>query len=51
MFETKNDDGFDKPGVEKSTVAPWFDKPGSGTQFKLPMTIRDLIYEGYIAPK
>ncbi len=39
------------PGVEKATVAPWFDKPGGGTQFKLPMTIRDLIREGYIAPK
>lgn len=38
-------------GVEKSTVAPWFDKPNGGTQFKLPMTIKDLILEGYIAPK
>ena len=38
-------------GVEKAIVAPWFDKPGGGTQFKLPMTIRELIREGYIAPK
>lgn len=38
-------------GVEKATVAPWFDKLGGGTQFKLPMTIRELIREGYIAPK
>lgn len=39
------------PGVEKATVASWFDKPGGGTQFKLPMSIRDLIREGYIVPK
>ena len=38
-------------GVEKVTIAPWFDKPGGGIQFKLPMTIRDLIREGYIIPK
>lgn len=38
-------------GVEKATVAPWFDKPGGGTQFKLPMSISDLIREGYIAPR
>lgn len=39
------------PGVEKATVAPWFDKPGGGTQFKLPMTVRDLIRNGYATPK
>lgn len=36
------------PGVEKATVAPWFDQPGGGMQYKLPMSIDKLLEEGYI---
>ena len=36
------------PGATQSTVAPWGNFAGGGTQFKLPMTIEDLIFNGYI---
>jgi hypothetical protein len=36
------------PGVTQSTVAPWGGSVGGGMQFKLPMTIPELIYGGYI---
>lgn len=26
-------------GIQKAEVAPWFDMPGGGTQFKLPEII------------
>ncbi len=34
--------------VEQAEVAPWFDEPGGGTQYKLPMSVEDLIEEGYL---
>ena len=34
--------------VKAGTVAPWFDQPGGGTQYKLPMSIQELIDLGYI---
>ena len=36
------------PGVTKSIVAPWGDSPGLGLQYKLPMTIQELIDQQYI---
>ena len=36
------------PGVTQSTVAPWGGSVGGGTQFKLPMTIEELIRQGYL---
>jgi hypothetical protein len=36
------------PGVTKSIVAPWGGSTGGGIQFRLPMTIKDLIKKGYI---
>ena len=38
----------DIQNVEKAQIAPWFDKPGGGTQMKLPMSIEELINRGYI---
>lgn len=34
--------------VEKSTVAPWFGDPGLGIQYKLPMSLKDILSKGYI---
>jgi RHS repeat-associated protein len=34
--------------VEMGIVAPWFDQPGGGIQYKLPKSITELISEGYI---
>ena len=39
------------PGTIKSEVAPWGGSPGGGIQYQLPMTIRQLIEEGYIVPQ
>ena len=36
------------PGVTQSTVAPWVGSVGGGTQFNLPMTIEELIRQGYL---
>lgn len=37
--------------VNSGKTAPWFDEPGGGTQYMLPMSIDDLIKNGYIAVK
>jgi len=29
--------------VKSGTIAPWFDKPGGGTQYKLPKAVKDLL--------
>ena len=34
--------------VESGKAAPWFDQSGGGTQYKLPMSIEDLIKQGFI---
>jgi len=34
--------------VYSGITAPWFDQPGGGIQYKLPMSISDLISQGYI---
>ena len=34
--------------VKAGITAPWFDQPGGGTQYYLPMSIRELIRQGYI---
>lgn len=36
------------PDVDSGKVAPWFDKPGGGTQMDLPMSIDELLEGGYI---
>lgn len=36
------------PDVKQATVAPWFDQPGGGTQYKLPESIKDLVLKGYM---
>ena len=42
---------FGRIGNNKgSYVAPWFDMPGSGTQYKLPMSIEQLLKEQFIVP-
>jgi hypothetical protein len=38
----------DISNVKKGTVAPWFGQPGKGLQFELPISIDDLIKDGYI---
>lgn len=38
----------DIPGVQQAEVAGWFDMPGGGTQYKLPISINDLLNNGYI---
>ncbi|MCK0188270.1 TNT domain-containing protein, partial [Aeromonas hydrophila] len=38
------------PGVNAGNAAPWFGKPGKGTQYQLPMSIDELIKEGFIKP-
>jgi filamentous hemagglutinin len=34
--------------VQEGVIAPWFDQPGGGTQFKMGMTAKQLVKEGYI---
>ena len=36
--------------VQAGTTAPWFDQPGGGMQYKLPMSVKELIRQGYIIP-
>ncbi|MGN5289122.1 two-partner secretion domain-containing protein [Aeromonas sp. 11P] len=38
------------PGVNAGNAAPWFGKPGKGTQYQLPMSIDELLKEGFIKP-
>ena len=38
------------PGVKTGPAAPWFGQPGGGTQYKLPITIEELIAKRYIVP-
>lgn len=38
------------PGVNAGDAAPWFGKPGKGTQYQLPMSIDELLKEGFIKP-
>lgn len=34
--------------VQAGETAPWFDEPGGGTQYKLPLSVDDLIDDGYL---
>jgi filamentous hemagglutinin len=36
------------PEVQSGQTAPWFGKPGLGTQYQLPMSIDELLLKGYI---
>jgi len=36
------------PEVNSGSAAPWFGKPGMGTQYQLPMSIDELVKEGFI---
>ncbi|KQB98480.1 hypothetical protein AL073_01265 [Loktanella sp. 1ANDIMAR09] len=36
------------PQVNSGTAAPWFGRPGGGTQYQLPMSIDALIDQGFI---
>ncbi|WP_408014917.1 TNT domain-containing protein [Rouxiella aceris] len=38
------------PDVTSGSAAPWFGKPGMGTQYQLPMSIDELVKEGFIKP-
>jgi filamentous hemagglutinin len=38
------------PEVNSGSAAPWFGKPGMGTQYQLPMSIDELVKEGFIRP-
>ena len=37
--------------VEQSEIAPWFGSSGGGTQYMLPISIKDLIERGYLEVK
>lgn len=39
------------PNVTQSSATPWGGDTGLGTQYELPMTIEQLLREGYIKPK
>ena len=41
----------DIPNVQQAEVAPWFDMPGGGIQYKLPASIQELMDRGYIKIK
>jgi hypothetical protein len=34
--------------VESGEIAPWFDQPGGGTQYKASLTAKQLVEQGYI---
>ena len=34
--------------VQSGTVAPWFDQPGGGIQYQLPMSVQSLLDQGFI---
>jgi hypothetical protein len=36
------------PQVQSGVAAPWFGKPGLGTQYQLPMSIDELVRAGFI---
>ena len=38
------------PNVNSGTAAPWFGQPGGGTQYQFPMSIDDLVEQGFIRP-
>jgi filamentous hemagglutinin len=38
------------PNVNSGSAAPWFGQPGGGTQYQLPMSIDDLVTQGFIRP-
>jgi hypothetical protein len=38
------------PEVNPGSAAPWFGKPGTGTQYQLPMSIDELVKDGFIKP-
>ena len=38
------------PNVNSGTAAPWFGQPGGGAQYQLPMSIDDLVQQGFIRP-
>jgi hypothetical protein len=38
------------PEVNSGSAAPWFGKPGMGTQYQLPMSIDELVAQGFIKP-
>ena len=39
------------PNTIQAEIAAWGNSPGGGLQYELPMPIKQLIKEGYIAPK
>ena len=36
------------PNVKQGRAAPWFNQPGLGIQYQLPLSIDDLLNAGYI---
>jgi hypothetical protein len=34
--------------VRSGTIAPWFDQPGGGIQYKTEKSVQQLIDEGYL---
>jgi hypothetical protein len=38
------------PNVKKGAAAPWFNQPGMGTQYELPLSIDKLLSEEFIIP-
>ncbi|WP_394355415.1 TNT domain-containing protein [Halocynthiibacter styelae] len=36
------------PQVNSGPAAPWFGRPGGGTQHQLPMSIDELLDQGFI---
>lgn len=38
------------PEVNYGNAASWFGKIGGGTQYQLPMSVDDLLKEGFIKP-
>ncbi|HEF4760087.1 TPA: glycohydrolase toxin TNT-related protein [Pseudomonas putida] len=39
-----------RPFFGPGNAAPWLGKPGGGTQYQLPMSIDELLKEGFIKP-
>jgi hypothetical protein len=38
------------PNVNSGSAAPWFGQPGGGTQYQMPMSINELVRQGFIRP-
>lgn len=38
------------PNVNSGKAASWFDQPGGGAQYHLPMSIDELVRKGFIYP-